>query len=378
MKTGPAIHGALLVAALLVAYQTWTREEKVEPKTGAYTVWTERADSLQAITLETPDRTVRVERRGAGADAHLWGTETTSRKAPRPPRPPVAEGEEPPPPPPEPETVHVTREFPVGTGGDDAFANLSALRALRELAELSDERKEEYGLADSTDQLSASFAGKTRTLILGGKVHGGSDRYALDPDSGRAYVIAGPILQPLERGEAGLRLQEIHAFDDDDLTGAVVVVGERERALVRTTVADDQGTQKTWADAASPNEANLTMANFIDRISKLRPTRYESDIEVDDLELLVRVDYRTDAGKPPGWFELYRTRPADAPAPAPEPGAEAPPEPGAEAAPPTPDNLSGAGEVQYYVRTERTYALGAVSKIAAERIDQDLAQIFAP
>ena len=36
MRTGPAIHGALLIVALLFAYKTWTRDKTEEPKAGEY------------------------------------------------------------------------------------------------------------------------------------------------------------------------------------------------------------------------------------------------------------------------------------------------------------------------------------------------------
>ena len=56
----------------------------------------------------------------------------------------------------------------------------------------------EYGLADPKDHLQVSIRGKNlQTFFRRPNPWKQSDRYALDPTTGRVYVIAGPSIQPL-------------------------------------------------------------------------------------------------------------------------------------------------------------------------------------
>ena len=42
MKRGPMIQGVLLIAALLFAYQTWTRDKSVKVERGEFVLWWRR------------------------------------------------------------------------------------------------------------------------------------------------------------------------------------------------------------------------------------------------------------------------------------------------------------------------------------------------
>ena len=116
------------------------------------------------------------------------------------------------------DTLTTTREFPVGKAGDDLVNNLSHLHALRDLGVLTDKQKNEYGLADSKENLTVFFKnGKKHSLLIGARVFGGSDRYALEPDSGKGYVLSNSeILRFLSGAETALGLRVQHAFERAD------------------------------------------------------------------------------------------------------------------------------------------------------------------
>ena len=317
MKRGPIIHAVLLVLVLGFAYQTWTREKKVEPKTGKVEVWSKPADSLEAVLFETKDRTLRVERRKDDAGGFLWGKETrVSRHKKRPPKPPAAgqdagvpatDKDAGVPPEPEEEIKTSTREFPGGEAADELFANFAKLRALRDLGELDDAERAEYGLAESTDNITAIFADGQRSLILGGRIYGSSDRYVVDTTTNHGYAIAGAVVRGLTSGETALRVKELHRFEPDKVaTAALATAAGGKRTLVRTTVKGPKGDTKGWADPATPDKHDQTMANFLDSILKLRPSAYLLDLKAETLTPVVTIDYRDGAGKPLGRFELYK------------------------------------------------------------------------
>jgi hypothetical protein len=395
MKRGPVVYGVLLIAALSFAYQTWTREEEVAPLTGDVVVWSMRPESIQAITFEAETRSIRVERRSDAQGPYLWGSDTRRVQQYRrvkkdddasptdPPRPTIRESS--------------TRQFMLSEKGDTLFENLAELRALRALGKIDEDKRQLYGLHEKTETVSVIYDGGTRSLVVGDKIYSGSDRYALDPSTGEAYVIAQSVVRDLSNGEAGLRLTKTHAFQDQEVGKVVVEVNGQKRTLLSITARDAQGREsRTWADAQAPDKPDQTMSNFLNNIDALRPVSFVSDIDVSGLQVVMRVEYQTRVGAPLGWLELYRQPVAagdapgvaagDAPGVAPAGGAAAPGQPagqpagpGAPGQPAAPGQTTGpkqSRQPMYFMRTELARVLAAVSRNAATRITEDIDQIF--
>jgi hypothetical protein len=376
MKRGPIIHGILLVAALVFAYQTWTREETVAPLTGDVVVWSMPAASIQVITFTEEGREIRIERRSDAQGPYLWGTEKRTiqqyqpRKKDAPDAAPTDDR------PFAPETVSTTREFVVGKKGEELLTNLSELRALRAMGKIDEDKKNLYDLHEKTKILTVLHSGGTRTLVIGGKVFGGADLYVLDPATGEGHVLAQVVLRDLANGEPGLRLSEIHEFKDEEVGRAVIDVRGQKRTLVRITAADERGREtRTWADAQTPDKPDQTMANFVRNIDMLRPARFVSNVDLSTLPRLVRVEYQTAAGASLGWVELFE-----------QPGASKPDssQPAQPQQPAQPARGQAAEQGQkdearrpaYLMRTEMTRVPAAVPYTAATRITEDIDQIF--
>lgn len=343
---GAIVHGVLLVAMLLLAYDTWTDEKKVEATTGTVVLWNEKASDLQAIVHETGDRTVRIEKK----DGHWWGTDTRVTRKPKL-TPEDAE----------PEPTTTVREFPVGDAAAPLVTAFPSMRAIRDLGQLTDDQKKEYELAESKKQLAVVFAGKTRTLVLGDRVLGGKDRYALDVDSGKGYVIAGSLVEPLEGGERTLVPKAVIPVGDE--VGAITIAaGGKEKTVSRISVTDEAGkTVKTWGDAQT-EKADQTTANFLTKIeTSLKPTKYEPALDVASLQKLVTVTYRDPKGAPAGTLDLYKREvPPD------------PPKEGADPAAPPP-----APTVEYFIVTDRTRVPAQVSKTSGDQVEQNIPTVFA-
>lgn len=397
MSKGALIHGALLATVLVLSYREWTKETPVESKSGTILVWNEPVDQLTAVVFETEDKTVRVERRAEGSDSYFWGVETRTTKLPaaKPPTPPAsADGDAgvvETPPAPEPEIKVSTREYAIGDKGMDMIKGLAEFRVLRDLGVLSEADKKDYELDKSTRTLSVVFGAKSRSFLLGGKVFGGADKYAIDPATGHGYIIAGALVMPLETGENVLKPLTVQTFEDKDLGAVIVKAPSGERKLVRLSTTDAGGQKLlTWADASTPDKADQTMANFIKRVGDLRPSQYSPDLDAASLELVVTLEYQGAGGANVGRLELYKKTTAAEPAVAPDaapsptdpanPSAPAPVEPTDGTAPVTPElpKAPAPPVIEYYLRTPVTRVLAQVPKAVADRVDQDLAQIFTP
>jgi hypothetical protein len=354
MKRGPVIHGALLVVALVVAYQTWTRDKSAKPVRANVTLWGGAPADVESITLTGENKKTVVERRKDGAGAYLWGVVERTTK-PLKPKDAVSSEDAPPTP------VTTVREFPVGEEGDKLVEKLAPLQAVRDLGALQDAQKKDFGLEQPKDKLVVKVAGKARELVLGGRVYGGDDRYVLEPTSNHVFVIPADVLRPLESADGSLRERKVHAFEKDEVAQVVLKTPSAEKALVR----GGEGAKATWASAATPGQPDQTLANFMNRMGDVTPTDFAPTLDEKTLELLLTVEYKDKGGKGMGRLQLFK-KPAAA---TPVATSAITPAPGVTA--------TVAPEPEYYVRTERTRVLAKLHKAAAERVDKDLTQIFA-
>jgi len=360
---GVIVHGALLIAMLLLAYQSWTRDTTVKKSTGSVVLWDEKAGDLQAVVYDTPDRTVKIERR----DGYFWGTDTKTTKKPKP-KPPVADAGVPttdggvPPAPavdagvpeaPEVEEVTTVREFPVGEPADELVKGYAAMRALTNLGVLDDAQKAEYKF-DQANTLAVVFASGTHTFVVGDKVYMGKDRYLLDVDSGIGYVVAGTLFEPIADGESALKPKKIIP-EDDKVSAIEITAGDKSKTVSRITAEDDAGKQlKTWGDAAT-KKADQTTANFLTKVeTALKPSKFDATLDVKALTELVTVTYRDAKGTETGKLTLYKQ---DNP----------PPPPDGKPAQPGPD---------YWVVTTRTRVPALVPKTAGDQVEQQIAGVF--
>jgi hypothetical protein len=335
---GAVIHGALLAGALGVAWQTWTRDRAVAPPSASLTVWP--AGAVEAVALHGALRDVTVEKRGD----YFWATvKKTSAPPPRPAAPDAGMSilEDKPP------TV-TTSEFPVGEDGDKALARLAPLKALRDLGAAKDQA--DYGLGEQSDKLTVRAGGASHELVLGARVFGGDDRYALEPGGGHVFVVAGETLRPFDAPEFSLRERKLHGFALDDVGEVALRAGGKERTLVHLGKAapPPEGPRaprpgaQSWADAKTPDKPDQTLANFMDRVEQLAPTEYAPDLDEKSLTPVAAFEYRAKGGAVLGTVALAK-KPAQS-----------------------------AGTFDYYVKSERTRGLAKVAAAAAAKVEQDL------
>ncbi|GAB4565257.1 MAG: hypothetical protein Tsb0020_16010 [Haliangiales bacterium] len=355
MTRGPIIHAALLCVALIVAYQTWTREEVLTPMGGDIEVWSVPQDAVEAFEFlyteaERDERSVRVERRRDDRGEYLWGREVRSinRYRERP------EGVDPLKVAPVKERVDAAREFIAGERAAEAFENLAELRALREIGPLDDKALERFGLDKDDELITLKLKdGSEKRIFLGSQIYRTRDRYALVPETGIGYVLAEDVVRPIVNGESNLRITSIHDFKNDEVAKVRIEVGDQSRALVRVTATDSRGReQQVWADVQTPDTPDQTMVNFLQNVKLVQPSEYRPELDLSSLERVVRVEYQRGDEQTLGWIELYQTPSGDG---------------GADEATPA---------AAYYMRTEVSRVLAVVVQNIGSQVSDDVAQIF--
>jgi hypothetical protein len=347
MNKSLLVHGGLFVLALGWAYQTWTRDKTTTVERSQLTVWGGSPDDIVKLSMVSEGKDVKVERRPGDRGSYLWGVVTRTPPAPKPIPKATPDGgvealsspEATPPPPPQ------VREFPVGEDGTKLFAKLAPLRAVRDLGLYDEKLAADYGLAEAKDTVTIELKSGPRKLVVGGKVYGGNDRYVMDPDTKHVYVLAGDVLQSLETADSSLRERKLHGFKAEDVTRALVVIKgtAKERTLVRGKAAAPAA-PATWADVATPDKPDQTLANFMDRVDKLSAMEFATQLGEAELTSVVSVEYQGKNGAL-GHLELFKKA------------------------------AQADGKFDYYVKTELTRVLAKVPAGSAERVEQDLATL---
>jgi hypothetical protein len=361
------VHGILLAVMLVYGYFSWTKEKPKPSVAGEVVMWNRPVSDLKAVEFATAERTLRLERRGEGANAYWWGleTKTTKKMKPQTPPPPPADPATPPPPPPPPEfeMVTETREFPIGEPGDTLLKDVARMRAIKSMGVVDEQKKKDYELVDTSKTISLVFNDGAKTLVLGGRVHGGSDRYILDVDSNKGFVMTGTLITPLEGGEGSLRPADLRAFNPKDAMQVQIAAGDKSKSVRRIKVKKPEPATpdphappvtkpnqeiETWGEGAVADDI---AANFIDKIEKLRPQSYDTKIDPKTLTNVLTLTYKSGSGKQLGTINVLKI--------------EKPPEAG-----------KTEPVIDYYLVTERTRVPALLPKLAVDRVLTDFETVF--
>ena len=333
---GLLIHAGLFVLATASAAHMWMRDEKPKALGQAEaTVWTGRAADVQRIVFEGKNKKVTLETKKDDVGAYYVGALDRNEAPPTPPPAgSVAAPERPP------SKTGKTEFVAVGAAQKivDAMAPLKALRALGKIPE---DRASEFGLTEPEGTLIVALGGTERKLVIGGTTAGGGDRYVKDPSSGEIYVIDGDAVRDLDTAESRLIERDLHEWKEAEVTAANVKGGDKTRQIVR---AGPEG-KRFWADPGAADQKDETLANWMSKLDRLRPTDYVMTTPADKKDLF-RIDYLA-GSRELGFVEVARLGSTDS-----------------------------AGKPEYVVRTERTRLFAKVPASTAEQIEQDLGSVL--
>lgn len=343
MKKEALIHGGLLVAALLLAYFTWTKSDEVKRDAGKEIVWKHPADSVTQITYADDKRTNELIKK----DGQWWGKDTRGLGTPK-------------------ESV---AEYPVSRKEAESLqVGFSEMRALTDLGIVDEARKSELGLDKPKSTITVTLAGQNKTLQLGEFVSGGVDYYALDESSGKAYAIVGKVINSVKSGKSTLAVRKLHYFDSDDMSKIVFAHMGKVISVVRSETTNEQGKKlKIWADEKSPDKADQTLSNFVSLVEKMRPTEFKERLP--GAALLMTTKYVGPTGTLLETMSLYKLE-------EPQPPKMSEPKPGDDKKTFVRQPVPQPSKVNFYIQSETTRMFGKVTKIAAEKVEQNLAGTF--
>lgn len=271
----------LLFVSFVLAYVVWTREPG-RASAGEVSVFPCRGETPREVEFKAGDRTVRcVQKKSAYSGKSFWWIDA------------AGEG------------------FKASGKFAEALGRFCPWKALRDLGDLGDEKKQEFGLAGSQDRLVLGFRAGQESFRIGTAAQGSQDRYVEDERSGRVYLVRGQDLRDLEHPKSRFMERNLHSFDKDHVARVRLQSGERGAELVPVHEA---GKVKGWADAGSPTEPKDPLRNWMQKYFTLRFTDYvKPEEEAESMACSAPVGTEEvfsltfyDEKKEIGFFRLYR------------------------------------------------------------------------
>ncbi len=280
MKREPLVYAVLVVAALAVAFRTWTHQDRVATSPGTVEPWHESPDALLGLEYTGPGKRVEIHRAGPADSSYLWATVDTSA-------------------------------FVVGEDvGQRLVSALATPHALRDLGVPANAQRHAFGLDTAHTRLVIRFRNGSHDLLIGGKAYLTGESYVLDRSSGHAYVLSADALAPLENAANMLPERRLHAFPPERVATVVVRGGGRTLNMQRLGPAPtDQtpsATPAAWAPSAGPQRPDAAFATFMQRLNDLWSAAYTPRVEVRTLTPVLRVDYADARGHALGFLEIFR------------------------------------------------------------------------
>ena len=319
MMRSAAIYGSVLVALLGATWADYTAEPELELD-GKVVLVPGDLDELTKVTWSSRNRDEAIiERKEDGFGTYYdvqytrWN-EVKPAEPPKPPAPDEAEGpktpdeaaadgadtpdapEAAPEPEPEPEYESTKTAFKAGVKGDELFASLSPMLALRKLGDMSPEKMETTGLDDPKDALVIERRGKTTKLEVGGEVYGTRDRYVRDPATGEVYLVDDELLRPLRYARTRLPDRTLWSFDAPDISK--ITIGSPDGSVEVLHQNPQDAEKASWVRAASPDEADEQLKTWMDKAMRMKSSAYaDEEDDLDGIELLFSLTIEDSAGK---------------------------------------------------------------------------------
>ncbi|MEZ4302436.1 MAG: DUF4340 domain-containing protein, partial [Polyangiaceae bacterium] len=257
------VHAGLVVTGAALALSVWTRDK--QPKAlvqSDITIWQGKPRDVESISFESKKKRVSLTAKKDDIGRYFTGTVTKDRTPPPPPGDAGA-------PEPAAESTVTTGVLSI-TPVEKLVDLLAPLKAIRTVGQVAADREAEFGLDDPEGTLTVKIGDAEKKLLIGGPTPGGGDRYARDPGTREVYVVKGDVFTKVDAADTALMERDLHEWKDAEVAGAKILAAGKERAVVRA----GDGAKRFWADASSKDTPDETIANWMTKLERLRPTDF--------------------------------------------------------------------------------------------------------
>ncbi len=286
MRIDLGIYSVLLAGGLGLAY--WASLPKSDDSETKVSIISFDPASVKELAYVSEDITSKATR--LADDKKFWVTLSKvdpKQNKPKDPKETPKEGEKPPEPtPPAPPKVET---FLANEQMEELLTSLNPLQALRVIGKIENEKMaEEFGLKDSAQAFVVTSgdpkAPKKLEIKIGKKSYGSANRFVLNTQDNKVYLVDEGPFEKLRKADFRLFERRIVAFAFEEITRALIKVGEKEKAILHTK-RDDKGALQ-WSDDQENANIKPIYRNWLDKVEKLKVIAYADPAQKTALESL--------------------------------------------------------------------------------------------
>jgi len=285
---------ALLGAALVGSYMTWTADEADTTKADQVMVYRADADDVQSLKWTHEGVTAVVERREDARGTYTWVTVTEEPKEPAGTDldDPSASPETP-----EPKVV----SFKGNEAADQLWTDFTPLYALRELHPEGGISDTAFGFDSPQGTLEVARKSGPLTLVLGGETYGAKDRYV--KVDGRVFLLDDKTLRSLQYAQTRLVDRLVEPLGEGKTRTVELTANGQTVSFVHQNHDDPRAA--FWARAESSGEEDAGGAGWIGKALRIRIQDYDVPADASGLESLFR--YKVGDGSEAWSVEVLRS-----------------------------------------------------------------------
>ncbi len=279
MKREPVVYAVLLVAALALAFRTWTHEPTLDADAGKLPLWSGQPEAIDSVEYSEPGHHLVMRQRGSPSARYLWATDDTA-----------------------------SVRMDAGTG-ERLLGAVASPRAERDLGAPNPRTLRAYGLDTSRTRLVVHFHDGTRELLLGGiTVDRTGDTYVLERRSGHVFILPSLEFPPLADAANLLVEHRLHSFAPE--SAATVTVRFNGRSLTMRRLRSETRTggivRPAWVPASGAGQPDTAFANLMLRVDATAASSYAAREDPRALTSVLRADYADNRGHALGFLELLQ------------------------------------------------------------------------
>lgn len=290
------LYGALLAAALVGSYLTWTAKPDAAPSDGGgVAVYRASAGDVKQLRWSSDKLDVKVERRSDDAGKYTWVTIDETKEKRPPPKPhahgiddahgddehgdDATDGEQGPEPEPAVEIEKIHTEF---LGAESADGLLTAFEPLMALRELSTDGVDTstFGFDDKSAKILVTRGTGEIGIEIGGETYGSKDRYARH--DGKILLLKDTTVRPLQFALTRLQENRLHPLAEPDIDRVELTRRGKTIALAQQNKADRAAAY--WARDTTPDERDETAATWIGKLMRAKVQSYPDTSALGALE----------------------------------------------------------------------------------------------
>jgi len=165
-----------------------------------------------------------------------------------------------------------TREFKISKRIDDVLSAFNPLYVLRNIGEIKEDQKEEFGLHKQDKKFKILLGGDPVVeFIIGKRAYGSRNLFVLDAKTNNVLLINGSNISDIEKAEVRMFERSLFSVSFNDLNAAEIKTALKQKR-VEHTKRDGSG-KLQWHDPGEDGAIKASYSSWLNKFNNLRVQR---------------------------------------------------------------------------------------------------------